>query len=148
MNGIPEVGVLQILSFLHSHQSLQNLNGRSVLLLFKIKYFVIFHYVVLMPDDLHVPWTIGHASAIYLGPPEVENVTFARPGLGDRATELLLSVLDVCLPVKNLYEVKIAVVRLLKKSDENLIISIFSNIVSGQNGAEQKVRKRHPPTSS
>ena len=94
-----------------------------------------------MPDDLHVPWTLGHASAIHLEPPEVENVTFARPGLGDRATELLLSVLDVCLPVKNLYEVKIAVVRLLKKSDENLIISIFSNIVSGQNGAEQKVRK-------
>ena len=68
-----------------------------------------------MPDDLHVPWTLGHASAIHLEPPEVENVTFARPGFGDRATELLLPVLDVRLPVEDLDEVEVAVVGLLEK---------------------------------
>ena len=47
--------------------------------------------------------------------PEVQDVTFAGPGFCYRPTKLLLAVLNVRFPVKNLDEVEIAVVWLLKK---------------------------------
>ena len=47
--------------------------------------------------------------------PEVENVAFACPGLGDGSTEFLLSVLDVRFPIEDLDEVEVAIVWLLKK---------------------------------
>ena len=49
--------------------------------------------------------------------PEVEDVAFACPGLGDGSTEFLLSVLDVRFPIENLDEVEVAIVWLLKKRD-------------------------------
>ena len=47
--------------------------------------------------------------------PEVENVAFACPGLGDGSTEFLLSVLYVRFPIEDLDEVEVAIVWLLKK---------------------------------
>ena len=47
--------------------------------------------------------------------PEVEDITLAGPRLCYRATELLLPMLDVRLPVEDLDEVEVAVVGLLEK---------------------------------
>ena len=54
---------------------------------------------------------------LYVARPEVEDVAFACPGLGDGSTEFLLSVLDVSFPIEDLDEVEVAIVWLLKKRD-------------------------------
>ena len=55
--------------------------------------------------------------------PEVEDVAFACPGLGDGSTEFLLSVLDVSFPIEDLDEVEVAIVWFLKKE------TIFSSFL-------------------
>ena len=45
--------------------------------------------------------------------PQVQHVVFALPRLGDGPTELLLLVLNVRLPVKDLDEVEVAVIGFL-----------------------------------
>ena len=61
--------------------------------------------------------------------PEVENVAFACPGLGDGSTEFLLSVLDVSFPIEDLDEVEVAIVWLLKKEIHFFLFFIIIIII-------------------
>ena len=61
--------------------------------------------------------------------PEVENVAFACPGLGDGSTEFLLSVLDVSFPIEDLDEVEVAIVWLLKKEIHFFLFFIIMIII-------------------
>ena len=57
-----------------------------------------------------------HAQLINMVP-EVEHITLARPRFCNRPTKLLLSMLNVRLPVENLDEIEVAIVWLLKKDE-------------------------------
>ena len=61
--------------------------------------------------------------------PEVENVAFACPGLGDGSTEFLLSVLDVRFPIEDLDEVEVAIVWLLKKETHFFLLFFIIIII-------------------
>ena len=65
---------------------------------------------------------------LYVARPEVEDVAFACPGLSDGSTEFLLSVLDVRFPIKNLDEVEVAIVWLLKEIHFFLLFFIIMKL--------------------
>ena len=67
--------------------------------------------------------------------PEVEDITLAGPRLRYRATELLLPVLDVRLPVEDLDEVEVAVVGLLEKIKLDAPLFIIPLQINGSLGS-------------